>query len=825
MARPFDDAMCPLDRPSVPAEPACCETDKRRASAQTCADGTGGAAGVDQPQHKRACMPPPPRPVVPRAAVVAVESSRHPGLTPAVVSAAPPFAAGGVRAGGVRFQIMQVTPLPAGQLVSIRRNAKVATRAAATCVNPKAHVLVFGRMEDGTSVHVQLMIPVGFFVRVPDNWDQRQASAIALAMGAESGVLLRRVNLVGFTPHRPETIDCSTPQAVSYVRVAFAQSSDAERAFFSIRTPTGVRKGDWYWLHTLKRAGIDPRSLKTMAPHYLSAHDLSDVVADFFDSVNVHLGLRKPNLATYETWITVRSTVSWLPAERYFANSDRNAVIGLTDIVGAENTLVSAPMFVTAYDIEQFSHIDVHTGLRGFPQYGHKDDRVEQISVCHSRGRDAPKTRVFVRKDAVFREPRDDVSKGMDIVVCTSEANLLLQWALEISRAQSDMLTGYNIACYDNRVVFARAYLFWLCQTMPFAAVREAWACARENVPKFEALKKRVPNFGADQKQQMQAWFNIPGGDHKALRAPPVQYTILSEVPVMDEPTYAYFSSDVPIEGFFFMGKVPTWRIGYTSTLYQTSASGELPMQFFTQTGYAQLCCWYMLKKSQYRLEKYDLKHAMQRFCPSVPKVSDMSISAMMTIFEKGTALDLGDVARHARMLCTAERLRTALVMLHAFFLCVFFYFLIHQRRPAPCALLFADCQVLRTRCRGAALLAGCLAKGRRAAADGLPCSSERERPVSVWTAAYGHEQNPRVHASTRICQQRVPQLVARVRWRNRSAAEGGLLLRAGGNARFRLAVPQYHHRKESVSVNLCPARRGPRTRHPVHARRGGTAC
>jgi len=598
-----------------------------------------------------------------------------------------------------------VTVLPQGQLRSVKRTAGAATRRKAVPTNLNKHVLIFGRTLDGTSIHVQMQHPAGFWLRLPFKWTSNQAKAIAAALGAKNADFQWRSNAIGFTPHVPENANCNEPQTLPYAWLTFSTDAAAEKTYHSLRGTNGLRRSGYVWDSILRKAKFGSGLLTSLEPHDLSVHDFADGESDLFDRINAHLGLAKPNLATYESWITLRDSVSWLPEGQHFANSDRNAVISLADIVAVENTLELAPMSLLSYDVEQFCHAAADTGVRGFPNSGCWQDHIEQIAcsfVPNSQSLEAPPphTKVFVRQPAAFRDLADPIVKNMEIVVCHTEAELLLRWAQEVRERQPDILTGYGLVVFDNKAVFYRAFLFFLCQTMSFETVLSMWKRAHEFVPKFEdmvaevsdnkaanseanskganskganskganskgANSKGANSKGANSKGKkpvtpvyptsrrarddlMRQWFGIAQASPSSeCRAPPTAYLVLYAVPEMDAAAYDYFHAGPRIDMFFFFGKVPTWEIGFASSMYSTAAAGELPQEFFSNVGFAQLCGWYMMKKSYGGLAKFGLADVMDKFCPSMPKLADMPYNLMFSIIERGDDPDkLGDVAR-----------------------------------------------------------------------------------------------------------------------------------------------------------------------------------
>lgn len=210
-------------------------------------------------------------------------------------------------------------------------------------------------------------------------------------------------------------------------------------------------------------------------------------------------------------------------------------------------------------------------------------------------------------------------------------------------------MTGYGLVVFDNRAVFYRAYLFYLCQNMSFDTVCTMWRTAHECVPKFEDMSANVPKFGKEQYELVRQWFGIASTSPADCRSPPLSFQVLHAVPNMDAATHRYFSAGPRVDSFFFFGKVATWEIGFASSVYSTAAAGELPQEFFTNVGFAQLCGWYMMKKSWGSLPKFGLADVMAKFCPSMPKLADMPYNDMFGIIERGDdPWRLGDVARCA---------------------------------------------------------------------------------------------------------------------------------------------------------------------------------
>ena len=629
---------------------------------------------------------------------------------------------------GVRFQLFQVTVLPQGQLRSVKRSASAATRRKAVPKNVSKHVMLFGRTLEGTSVHVQLIHPAGFWLRLPFKWTAREAKAIAAALGASAVSFELRSNFIGFTPHVPGNTNYDEPQRLPFAWLTFASDEKANKTYQSLRGYHGARKSGYVWDSVLRKAGFSGGALQGLHLQDLSVHDFADGEADLFDRINTHLRLAKPNLATYESWITLADRVAWLPEGEYFANSDRNAHIRLSDIVAVENTLELAPMSLLSYDVEQFSHTAADTGERGFPNSGCWQDHIEQIACSFTPDTQSltappPRTTVFVRQAAKFRDLADPVVQNMDIVVCGSEAELLLRWAREVRERQPDILTGYGLVVFDNKAVFYRAYLFFLCQTLSFESVATMWRKAQEFVPKFEdmmaesaagdakrkegesskasskasgkASGKASANASTKVKKQqqqqlktgtasssssssslfcgtqyptsrrerddlMRQWFGIAQNSPASeCRAPPLAFLVLHTVPDMDAAAYDYFHAGPRIDMFFFFGKVPTWEIGFASSMYSTAAAGELPQEFFSNVGFAQLCGWYMMKKSYGGLAKFGLADVMAKFCPSMPKLADMPYNLMFAIIERGNDPEqLGDVARCACVLTVLTLLK-----------------------------------------------------------------------------------------------------------------------------------------------------------------------
>lgn len=345
---------------------------------------------------------------------------------------------------GFCFQLLHVTHLEDGQLPSIPRDAGASVREGARPKRPHVCALVYGRTLEGRSVHLQMRMPPGFWLRLPFKWNIVMARKIGKALRAHSTSFHKRVNFVGFTPHVPTNNQLDEPQRVSYAYYTFETWKAADETFRSMRTKDGTRKYTPYLKNLLQRAGIKPAVLYTEPPEIFSAHDLQTAVTNFFDRLNEVLGLKKPNLVSFESWLTLSPDVKWLPPDRYFANSDLNAVIRLTDIVSAENRLESAPQSIVSYDIEEFSAIDEATGIRGFPQFGKPSDYIAQVALSHRMGSLGEiKTTVLCVQDTAFREPRDDVTKSMEVQVCGTEADLLLAFAAYLEKMQVDILTGF----------------------------------------------------------------------------------------------------------------------------------------------------------------------------------------------------------------------------------------------------------------------------------------------------------------------------------------------------------------------------------------------
>ena len=279
------------------------------------------------------------------------------------------------------------------------------------------------------SVHVQLRHPAGFWLRLPFAWGAREARSIAGVLGAENASFQQRVNLVGFVPHVDGNTNYNEPQRLPYVWLTFALESKAADTFRSLHGFDGKRRSGSVWQSVLQRAGFAAGVLHRLGPNDLSVHDWTDGESLVFDRINAALKLVKPNLATYESWLSLAPTVHWLPPDQYFANGDRNAVIGLADIVAVENTLELAPVSLLSYDVEQYSHTAADTGERGFPNSGCWQDHIEQIACSFvpdslSLTAPPPHTKVFVRQEAKFRDLADPLVQHMEVVVCGSEAEV-----------------------------------------------------------------------------------------------------------------------------------------------------------------------------------------------------------------------------------------------------------------------------------------------------------------------------------------------------------------------------------------------------------------
>lgn len=109
------------------------------------------------------------------------------------------------------------------------------------------------------------------------------------------------------------------------------------------------------------------------------------------------------------------------------------------------------------------------------------------------------------------------------------------------------------------------------------------WQRAHTYMSKYDGLvKKSKGRLGAAEKKLVREWFQIRSSSYNAGRKPPIWAYILTQAPEFNEEVYGFFHSAPQIDRFFFFGKIPTWRIEYSDTLYVSPPSlHSLPSSLF----------------------------------------------------------------------------------------------------------------------------------------------------------------------------------------------------------------------------------------------------
>jgi DNA polymerase elongation subunit (family B) len=606
--------------------------------------------------------------------------------------------------GAVRFQLLNLTPLPDGLLPVVKRSASYLERRMASPIDTSTAVLAYGRTLQGKSVHVQMRVPTSFLMQLPWSWTINEVKRLAQYFKADtrSCTISKLIRYVYYTPHLPTATEeeLKVPQRLPFAKFVFKSTKACVAAFNKLKGYHGQRTRDHDLKSLFKAAGFPAafaeRTVNDVVHDKLvfAVCDMTDPVRDFFSSVTRHLaglaGVAKRESITFETWLELRPGVKWLGPHVYFANSDMNATITLDDIVSGVDSLDSSPMTILSFDVEQYSPVntdptsDVPVGRRGFPEMGcavsdirnicctvatSETSKLVNIALCVGKaviGKPVVETEASEQseerqeqhgnKEKKEEEEEEEAKEEPTDVRCyENELQLLLAFGKLLEDVNPDVVTGYNMAKYDLMVVYARVYFYYFCKKHDFNYVHGIWRRAADAMKAYSELRCSTEGTWMERQEKMTRLFNLSLDKSKGPVKPPLPYVLLSKVRAFTVESHRRFrdacngvSADV-VGRFFFCGRVATWTVGFEDSMHDTSASGQLESHLWTKSGYALMCMFMHLKKNGSRLESYKLADVMMHYFSkdaSKHKI-DLGYEEMFRAMESDNPLLKGKVARY----------------------------------------------------------------------------------------------------------------------------------------------------------------------------------
>lgn len=141
-------------------------------------------------------------------------------------------------------------------------------------------------------------------------------------------------------------------------------------------------------------------------------------------------------------------SVPFLEAEETISRCYYDLYIPNYRSITPKTSTSSAPFVIGSFDIEVYSHDD------SFPKAQIKENVVFQIATTFQK---FGSTEPYLRHIICLGETNS--TDGVEMVICNSEKELLLEWTKILNREQVDVLLGYNIFGFDFKYLYERAKL------------------------------------------------------------------------------------------------------------------------------------------------------------------------------------------------------------------------------------------------------------------------------------------------------------------------------------------------------------------------------
>lgn len=273
------------------------------------------------------------------------------------------------------------------------------------------YLYIFGRSLEGKTVGVKTPFQPYFFIELPPLWNSTNIQTFIQYLKGLPRIkneivsmqLVRRKKFYGFT----------NGQEFSFLRCIF--TSKRAVSYLSKECSEGLLFEGKPRKFTVYESNLEP-TLRFM--------HICDIQACGMVSVPL---------------LEAEETISRCDYDLYLPN--------YRSIVPAEST-GSAPFVIGSFDIEVYSHDD------SFPKPNIKANVVFQIATTFQK---FGSTEPYLRHIVCLGET--EPVEGVEMVVCKTESELLLEWTKIINREQVDVLLGYNIWGFDFKYLYERAKL------------------------------------------------------------------------------------------------------------------------------------------------------------------------------------------------------------------------------------------------------------------------------------------------------------------------------------------------------------------------------
>lgn len=178
---------------------------------------------------------------------------------------------------------------------------------------------------------------------------------------------------------------------------------------------------------------------------------------------NIEFKLYEANIEPFIRFCHIQNvkTSGWCEIKKYFLEDNSRCQIDIsckwTDIAPIEVT-APAKIYVLSFDIESYSERGHKAQKNIFPDPELDNDIITQIgNTLHIYGTTVKEEYCFTMNSPVDKYVEEQ--KGIHIITCNTEKELLQQWIKFIRKLDPDMITGYNINSFDWNYIYTRCKL------------------------------------------------------------------------------------------------------------------------------------------------------------------------------------------------------------------------------------------------------------------------------------------------------------------------------------------------------------------------------
>lgn len=273
----------------------------------------------------------------------------------------------------------------------------------------KFHIYLTGVLENGEniSIDVENFTPF-FYIKIPEAWSKYKIEQFV----KECKNSLSRVRRPHFLHHsvvyRKDAYGFNNLKEFKFLRFLFDNTDASKSIRYYIKKNSGKYPGV-----SLYNTNIEP-------------------LLTFMHSRDIQAS----------GWVKIKK--SELKVSK-FAKTKHCYSCEWTEIVKVDRNVIS-PIKIMSFDIECYSS----TG--DFPSAQNKDDTIIQIGATYKHFGKGYET----AKQVVHCLRETDSVKGVEIISCKTEKELLIKWFRYVIKENPDVIIGYNIDGFDWEYIYAR---------------------------------------------------------------------------------------------------------------------------------------------------------------------------------------------------------------------------------------------------------------------------------------------------------------------------------------------------------------------------------